>query len=494
METEHSLAGEARYSEKDINVYLADAITVDPVQPSPETIARIEQTFAIESPDIQPSVGFSESELPRPSSQVALNHDVPFATYLYGKHEDRYIFHPMQAAGFLRHNAAGSKAGDIARAIAMLGVELPNGGLAWYYPRHFNVSRMLGTRLKYSAIAQGALVVGLAATAENHADVDPSLAEKALLALKWPFERGGVNLEDVALLEMPSFDGPPEIILNGWLDALLNLRVLANDTGNSEAESIFRRNVSFLARILASFDAADAGISRYSDVSPYRANVTLIRPEDIDTLRLLYIPRLPELKPVQVQLRQAGEGERSVYDNAILQRQGSTAVIQLSCSQHYETLLVSKSPAMGLSMLKGRVDRTASTPSASGDPVTLKSAEIDGGSYVSLGPETGLICGYPTNFTKAGKNSYHVYHVVALLVLALGSDVDEDERQVLLSWALKWNDDINALKTNEGLAFQDPDQTLISINTDRRLVPHAKFAELLAEAKRVASSPQAARQ
>jgi len=292
--------------------------------------------------------------------------------------------------------------------------------------------------------------------------------------MEWPFEKGGVNLAGRAVLEMPSFNGPPEVILNGWIDALLHIRDYARTAGDVEAMDFFKANIQFLVDILPVFDCREAGISRYSDVSPYRAWITLATPADIDSIRLLYRPKFDYLKPILIRPGCAeGPESFSPYDNHIVRRNGRKALVWLTASQLYDTVVIAKSGQLEVSLNTGSIARSQSTPGfAGGEERLFVGGELGEGELAaSFGADDGLICGYPTNFSKGGTtNYYHVYHVVGLMLLALGGEVSEEQKRSMLSWSLKWRDDIRRL-SKEGLIFVDP-QILLTKTNENQFAPH----------------------
>jgi hypothetical protein len=367
-----------------------------------------------------------------------------------------------------------------------LAADLPNGGLAWYYPKHYAVARMLGHRLKYSSISQGTILSGLVAMAQENPHIPMDLARRAYLAMEFPFEQGGVNLDGRAVMEMPSFAGPPEIILNGWIDALLHIRDYAEASGDGGASVFFKQNVAFLAEVLPNFDARDASISRYSDVSPHRVKVTLASPDDADTLRVLYVPKIEGLQPVLVPLERTADPENfSNYDNQILRQNGREAIVWLSCSQLYDTVVLADSTSMSLTMHTGEVVRTQSAPGRTGPEISIESETFEGPTRsITLGPQDGLICGYPTNFSKGGvENYYHVYHIVGLMLLATGRDVTPEQSAILVEWALRWYEDMEHIQETEGLVFHDPQDVLMRTSANQIDGQYEDFQSLLADAK-----------
>ncbi|MGK2741203.1 D-glucuronyl C5-epimerase family protein [Tepidicaulis sp. LMO-SS28] len=412
---------------------LRRATTIEAVQPPDSLIESIEHRPDEDAPEVFFTTDFTKQQLPYQLTNVLVENDLPYYPYYALKEGSNHVMHPMALGRFLLRNANGTKAEDLKQAALNIAYELPNGGLAWYYPRHYRVARMLGSKLKYSSISQGTILAGLTEMAAAHGDPTFRDAKAAFEAMRWPYEKGGVNLANRAVLEMPSFSGPPEIILNGWIDALLHIQDYAETTGNVEAREFFKRNVEFLAEIVANFDADSARISRYSDVSPYRIKVTLSRPGDVDTLELLYLPRIDGLPSIRVPLERTADADNfSPYENQIWRQNGRIAFVWASCSQHYDTILVSRSDEMVAEVDSGIVSRRQSTP-GKGGTIVVKESGVDGDfRYVTFNKGDGLICGYPTNFSKGGKyNYYHVYHIVGLMLLAASPEVEAETATIL---------------------------------------------------------------
>ncbi len=477
----------------DIEDLWDSAVVIRPLQPPRMLIDQIERRVPVDDPNALRPEDFTAEELPVRSIDARILDDLPYFHY-YAMHDDEYyVVHPMRLGIFLRRNADGTRAPALVEAAVSIAHELPNGGLAWYYPRHYRVSRMLGHDLKYSNISQGALFAGLAAVALSHEEVDDGYARAAFQALSWPFEKGGVNLADRALLEMPSFAGPPEIILNGWIDTLLHLRDYAEAFEDEEALRAFTNHVAFLAEVLPNFDDRQAGISRYSDVSPYRVTVTLDRPRDMDSLAALYVPRMDELPLVRVPIRTTPDPSNfSPYDNQIVRQQGRSADVWISCSQLYNTILVARSEKMTVRMNRGTIERFQSTPGHGGEQLLLESEPHGAFRHVRFPPPRDLICGYPTNFSKDGRqNFYHVYHVVALLLLATDEHVNEAEQARLIEWAMTWHDDMQRLAQREQLEFAGTQDVLNQIMDSRIVESDMTFEDLMQQAKQILSELRA---
>lgn len=478
------LTQEARALEDDLQSALDSAVVVKPIQPTRELIEKLEVSPAVGDDGVRAIVDFPQSDFPYQPSSALIKDGLPYYPY-YSLHKDRtYVVHPMALGRFLLRNAKGAKAAELVSATLSIAHELPNSGLAWYYPRHYRVARMLGEKLKYSSISQGTIVAGLTQMAAAGV-VERDLPKRAFAAMHWPFEKGGIDLSGRALLEMPAFHGPPEIILNGWIDALIHTRDYGELNGDSEALQLFKTNVAFLIGIIANFDARDAGLSRYSDVSPYRVKVRVASPNDIRGLQVLYRPRVEGLPTIRVPLEATQKPKNfSIYDNQIVRQNGREAWVWLSCSQLYKTTLISRSSSFSIEIDTGEIRRDRTTPGAGGKTLTFGAEGSEPLRGVTFSSDDGLICGYPTNFLKSGEiNYYHVYHVVGLLLVAMSKELTPVERTALIEWALKWKGDIDRIQEAEGLKFRELQGMLDDINANRAIVSYSKFADLLKDAE-----------
>lgn len=382
---------------------------------------------------------------------VIVDH-VPFFPYWQGP-EDQYAFHPMGYGGFLS-SLPCDKATDFLAAAERTACELPNGGLLWYYPDNYNLNRFLGPDISPSAIGQ-AQILGAIVDLDRRCGLGLSdLARRAFLGLAFPYYRGGVNLENKFLLEFPLFRSAPEVILNGWLHALLYLRQYAEFYRDPEAKELFLSNVSTLARVLPSFHDPATGLSLYSDLCPYR--VRIHHPDGPPrALYAFYSSREQDLDDLVFELKPI-EGDRSSYDNRIIRSTPNYTVVWISCSQRYDTYLVAEGSSFTAEFATGTYDPHRATPAGGGEDIALQSETVGDYSVVHItSVRDKLFCGYPTNFSKLGKNYYHVYHVVALACLLASADLPEEVRESFGYWMRKWMKTVEDWQDNQELQFYD---------------------------------------
>jgi hypothetical protein len=279
---------------------------------------------------------------------------------------------------------------------------------------------------------------------------------------------------------MPSFSGPPEIILNGWLDAIMHIYDYSQISGDQEALSFFNDNVEFLAKVLPNFDAKESKLSRYSDLSPYRARIQLASAEDVKKLKILYRSKLQELPSIIVPLKMTEDKSNfSIYENQIVHQNGKTIHLWISCSQLYDTIIICNTNSMSAEIAKGVIDHQKATPGNIGEKFVFEAKKEDDISYIDIESNKNFICGYPTNFSKFGKfNYYHVYHVVGLMMIALADDVKPSIRRSLLGYSFNWLEDIKNYEKTDKLLFYSTQAMLEDINENRSTVTFKSFEEL----------------
>ena len=217
----------------------SEHVAMRPFQPRPDDM---EFTGRIHDTGVE---GFQFSMYGN-SQKTILIEGVPFSRYWQLEDPNHFVFHPMVFGRFVFNQADKPDSGtDLARLTAKVGTALPdNGGTAFYYPNHYPLNRLSGPALVYSAISQSEILAGYL----HHERVHPEEATEALTeavkrALLYPYAKGGTQLEQVAFLELPLFRSNPEIILNGWLHALLHLNDYAQVKSDAAAARIVERHL-----------------------------------------------------------------------------------------------------------------------------------------------------------------------------------------------------------------------------------------------------------
>ncbi|MBV8798397.1 MAG: hypothetical protein JO208_01090 [Alphaproteobacteria bacterium] len=432
-----SWAGRAAIAEPDRTAgpgraLAADAVRIDPARAFQPDHAFVEAYSRFDEADAE--------NFERVNDNLVLYRNIPYSKYL-----GVWQFHPGRIGGYLTTRKLTPKLIRTAKSLLDYMVELPNGGLALYYPPTLDVTRFLTRERLYSGIAQGQLLAGFARLAAQ----DPNekrrarwrdVAARIAASLEFPLEDGGVCVDGRMILEAPNFHACPESILNGWVDALLHLHdYVAEDSALCE---FYGRNVAAVAELLPTFDDPGARLSRYSNLCRYVARVHVARSGPKPKVALEYLAKAPGfLDRYNPDLWDAPEPNACPYDNGVLHRSGSTLDLSVSISGQYDLRIAVAADCRAISFDPGAVTVTASSPVPTGRRFAISPAiPYDGTNTVFLidSSQHELIPGYPTNFAKNGhQNFYHSYHVAALYELAL--TVEEPElRRCFADWAERW--------------------------------------------------------
>ena len=386
------------------------------------------------------------SNITKPRDNLILYKDIPYSQYL-----GEWQFHPNRIGAYLAATKISPELIRIATKVLEHCVELPNGGLALYYPATIRAARLQVNEPIYSAMSQAQLLAGYTKLAlddpkSGGAAVDwRDVAARLATAMMFPFEQGGVCVDGNVLLETPNFRACPEFILNGWLDALLHLDDYARLFPTREVGDFYRRNLDALCELLPVFDDENARLSLYSDLCPYEFRVHFN--EAMKTM----VPRVTvEYLPVDSRraayciedLWLASDTPRNcIYENKIVKCRSSHMDLALSASSSYEIRIHVAADCRNISFDPGSFDARSTVPNP-----TLKTRSVlpetnyDGTlTTFRINPvQQRLLAGCPTNFLKKGRNFYHMYHVVALYELALTSSMPA-QRKVLTDMAARWH-------------------------------------------------------
>ncbi|MGI3127514.1 hypothetical protein [Nitratireductor sp. PBL-C9] len=445
-----------------------DTVHCEPLAPFQPTTEQI--LFASKVFDLGER-GF-DFEMYGNGQKTILVEGVPFAQYWQLEDDKKYVFHPIVFGRYV-FNSADDKVfqQNWKELVSKVGIELPNGGLAFYYPNHYPLNRMRGPDLVYSAISQSEVLAGfLRLHQELQSDETAEMLGKVRDALFFPHDQGGVDL-GVAQLELPLFRSNPEIILNGWLHSLLHLNDYAILMNDAQVASYVEQNLEFFADNHDAWYDHERFITRYSDTSPHRLVVT---PEEAgQEFTAVYKPKDARLKSYEIEPVLDLENRYSGFDvrvNAVNADNGKITM-SLTCSSLFDTYLTSDA-AFSVMIRDGGYSPSRASPDASGEWQTIVSGEIDGREVAQISlDDKELICGYPTNFSKAnGKNFYHMQHIVALRYLAETSAYQNDEldgriSEIAMAWLAN-----NEKFQGEGLEFEGPQKVLDSINRGKAIV------------------------
>lgn len=436
--------------------------TINPYQPPPEDVSFISQKRVAggETDDLQ-FYGNNQSN--------ALVEGIPFSRYWQAEDKENYVFHPMVWGRYVFNSAEDRNFANSLRAKTdRVGARLPNGAIAFYYPNHYPLARMMGPELVYSCISQSEALAGYTRAERSHPDLElEALTDAVCDGLFLPHHLGGVDL-GVAQLEIPLFRANPEIILNGWLHALFNLTDFAIVREDERVAAYVERNLRFFVDHHHLWYDEERHISRYSETCPIRVTLRPERPDQ--SFQTVYRSRVRELDCYAFPLAEDFEKRLGGYDNRIVSRASNgvlTAVTTISGL--FDTFITSAEP-FELRLRPGGYDPRRATPDGSGEWHALPSTVRNGVHAVELDLlNTELFRGYPTNFAKAnGKNFYRVQHIVALGYIAqsahfLSRDLFEECKVI----SQRWSDSTD--KTSYDRRFEEASYVLEKVNDGKIL-------------------------
>ena len=401
------------------------------------------------------------------TQETVLIDGIPFANYWQLKKRDAYVFHPMIWGRYIFNNSHNeSFIQDFDLKLSKTSKILSDGGMVFYYPNLYPLNRMRGPDIMYSAISQSEILAGfLKLESELKTKKSSKLTQSVLKGLLFPHEQGGVNLDNLAFLEFPMFRSNPEIILNGWLHAILHLNDLALATNNEEIVFLVHKNMNFFAKNHASWYDEKRNISNYSDTSPIRT--IFDGSVNKQSIRVLYRGEAKGLKNYIFEPVEDLDNAYSSFDTRVISRRGKLLTIGLNRSTLFDTLIVSDLP-FRMKLKNHAYDDLRATPSTVGDWITVNSSKIRDGIHVfDMADFEGThIYGNPTNFAKInGKNFYHGQHIVALTYLAkFGAFEDNELKENLRSIALSWLKKTKHYKSRDLIDFEPLQNVLDSIN------------------------------
>lgn len=376
----------------------------------------------------------------RLNSKAVLVDGVLFSRYWQSKLGGKYAFHPFHWGRYLfdRSSPTEPTLEELTRRSA---ISLPDKSLAFYYPNNYSLNRMRGPDLVYSAISQSEILASYMQQLSQHPRnaLIKNLTQRVLGALLFKFESGGVNLNNVALLELPLYRANPEIILNGWLHALLHLNDYAVLTHDKAVEQLIERNLQFFVEHHHAWYDQDRNLSKYSDTSPITLNLRLSAPGQ--KLRVYFDAKSKQLPDYSFKPVDDPNGVYSAYDTRIKVRKPNSAQLATTCSTLFDTIIASDA-RFTATYKEGRYDPMRATPGVGTKVLKATSTQSAYGfHFIRLSDRSqGLICGYPTNFAKANrKNFYHMQHIVALSYLARAAVFDNKAlKQNLSDISLEW--------------------------------------------------------
>ncbi len=417
--------------------------------------------------------------------------DIPYSQYL-----GEWQFHPGRIGGFLTAGRLSPRLVATARRVQDYFVELPNGGLALYYPRSIRTARLQVNEPIYSGIAQGQLLAGFTRLIRDgvKADADGDwhrIAAAIAKSMTFPFEKGGVCVDGKVILETPNFRACPEAILNGWIDALIHLNDYLQFVPDKDMETFYGRNIEALIEMLPAFDDQRAALSRYSNLCPYtfRVHFAAVRNASPSRVMIDYVPVTAGYSSFAIAdlWHPGAELRKCIYENKIENNKSSSMDLALSVSSLYELQIRVAADCARITFDPGTFNETSTVPQRTLRTRSLPPASSFDGQFTTFvvnAAEQDLIAGCPTNFMKYGQNFYHIYHVVALYELALTTP-DPAHKKVLTDFAAHWMDYTRSPKHHHltgRVSFSEPDSFVKKIARFRAVPNTYGFEELRAKA------------
>lgn len=408
---------------------------------------------------------------------------VIYSRYWQLKDKKAYVLHPMVFGRYVFNNSDSlSQNEDFKKAINSISYNLPGTkSKAFYYPDYYPLNRMSGPDLMYSAISQSEILAGIIKLEQknnNYRLLVDSIKEALLL----DYYKGGVNLSNKALLEIPLFRSSPEIILNGWLHALLHLNDYCRIYEDSAAIEILKSNINFLSQNISDWYNEDLNISLYSNTTPYYLKIKTIDSYLPNHAIVNYTSLVEGFKNQRVTLFTDDTSHYGAYDNHFRNVKDSSANVYLTFSTMFDTkLLMCKEFSVEFNV--GEYIPLKSTPNLKGETIKLQSIYDEENKYYYVdfnSIKEKLFLGYPTNFNKANKkNYYHVQHILAMLYLAHYSPyIADDIKRTLIETSKTWYYNTLKYKYMDISKFEKPQKVLDGILRGKVIIDTDSATEL----------------
>lgn len=448
------------------------------VRPFQPTEKRLGRTLEIHNLN---DVDQSDSSMSNVYTRIWVR-GLPFYSYWQNFSEQEFIFHPMVFGKTLGNTEPELTVDEIDSLLKKVGQRLPNQGWAVYYPNHFRLARMRDQTFVYSCISQGDIINGLMRSFNRSSD--PRLKKWALRierGMLMKFEKGGVNLGP-ALLEIPNFKSCPEIILNGWLHAILALGDMSILLKTTEPQPFITRNIEFLLKNKNAWENDEVGLTNYSDTSLHRVR---IQPSNARAaVKARYMSHVKELGNYEALLLDDFADTDNAYNFRRLKMLGAKNqfLASIAVSKLFATSVWSSSP-FSMFYRNSTHDPLKSQPIPVGPWKEVKSSAVAHGHEIRMA-DLGLDVGSTTTFTKSnGRNFYHMYHIVALLYISHDFGfLPLEIRNKLWRLANEWNRKTsNYASQNPGLQFESLVATLEAINRGKPRRGLENIDELLRE-------------
>ncbi len=415
--------------------------------------------------------------------KTVVHNGVIYSRYWQLKDKKAYVLHPMVFGRYVFNNSDSlSKNEDFKKAINSISYSLPGTkSKAFYYPDYYPLNRMSGPDLMYSAISQSEILAGVIKVEQKNSNYR-LLVDSIKEALLLDYYKGGVNLSNKALLEIPLFRSSPEIILNGWLHALLHLNDYCRIYNDTNAINILNSNISFLSENISDWYNDDLKISSYSNTTPYHLKINMLTSSFPNQAIVNYTSLVDGLKNQKVTLNVDDTSHYGAYDNHLRNVKDSSANVYVTFSSMFDTKLI-LCEEFNIEFNVGEYIPLKSTPNLKGEKIKLQSVYDEKNKYHYIDfnlIKDKLFLGYPTNFNKAnGKNYYHVQHILAMLYIAHYSPyINEDDKKKLIETSKSWYYNTLDYKQMDISRFEKPQKVLDGILRGKVIIDTDQASEL----------------
>jgi D-glucuronyl C5-epimerase C-terminus len=332
-----------------------------------------------------------------------------------------------------------------------------NGALAFYYDE--GVRPVRNRDRHYSGLTQSHYLVAFQKLFELTGDpAFADAAQRVLTSLLIGVDQGGVIYErgyGRIIAETPS--RPNDVILNGWLTAMLNVYDYSERAGSREAKELFDANVAALEHDLPLFDVPALRNSRYGSAGYAYFRIVLpslapdAAPYSVTGIRL----DVPGEPPYPVDELDGTRWELYVFESDLAVRATERPTLKrrtlrlnlvlnyLSYPRPNRLSLNVESPREGnavLQMLRGGYSPVSAAPSGDREWVEIGVTPLNTGKTRLEWPipwDVADIVAYPTSFLKLVEGRhYNVYHFLHIDQLRRLSAVTGS--QTCLRFADEW--------------------------------------------------------
>jgi hypothetical protein len=355
------------------------------------------------------------------------------ANPIYGKYAIQDYLLQAEQTGEQRYLDA---AATVARA-AIARMEPFRDGLVFWYGAEQDTKPVRNRARHYSGLTQSHYLVMFQRLATRTAAVEfAEAAGRVLQSLLIAAQDGGVLYErdhGTIIAETPL--EPNDVVLNGWLTAMLNVKEYADLSGSEQAQELFASNLSALDAALPLFDVPELRNSRYGSAGFAYFKLTL------PSRRLAATPyrvrdvavHVPGERRYTVTQTEGSRWESWIFLTDVERYEGGEATLanrsmrlnlvvnSLSRPATNDLELTLASPAAGaarLELWRGGYDPRSAAPSRDPAWVEIGQATIERGENHLRFPLDWAVAdlvAYPTSFLKQVEgrffNVYHFLHV-----------------------------------------------------------------------------------